>query len=159
MVGNVVFLALFQPNLYTFKLLNMLALRSDSFINEQTIPLYHFNAATGLMTLPMGSGIPCCDGATHVTGDSMEPILCAGDIVLYKVVPNSRRGLFYGNIYLLSFDLDDEAHTAIKYVHEAAHPEHYRLVSANPRHAPWEIPISNIREMAIVKACVRNLNL
>lgn len=134
----------------------MSVLRSDSFINEQVISFYSFDAITGSMSLPKGDGIPRCDGAMHVIGDSMAPILCAGDIVLYNVVPNSRRDLFYGNIYLLSFDLDDEAQTAIKYVHEAAQPEHYRLVSANPRHAPWEIPISNIREMAIVKACVRN---
>lgn len=137
----------------------MLVLRSDSFQNEQVIPFYSFEAISGLMSLPIGSGIPRCDGAMHVIGDSMEPILCAGDIVLYNVVPNRRRGIFYGNIYLLSFDLDDEEHTTIKYVHEAARPEHYRLVSANPRHAPWEIPISNIREAAIVKACVRNLSL
>lgn len=137
----------------------MFLLRSDSSTNEQTIPLYNFNAATGLMTLPMGSGIPCCDGAIHVTGDSMEPILCAGDIVLYKVVPNRRKGLFFGNIYLLVFDLDDEEHTTIKYVHEAAQPGFYKLISANPRYAPREIPIANIREMAIVRACVRNLGV
>lgn len=149
-----------------YKLINSFILRSDTILSEQVIPLYDLDAVAGISSLLVGdevpvdeiriADIPRCDGAIHVIGDSMEPILHAGDIVLYKIVPNRRGGLFFGNIYLLAFDLDGEEYITIKYVHESATPGHYRLVSANPKHAPREVPISNVRAMAIVKACVRN---
>lgn len=100
--------------------------------------------------------IPRCDGAIHVIGDSMEPVLMPGDVVLYKIVPNRRGGLFFGNMYLLAFDMDGEEYITIKYVYESDIPGHYRLVSENPRHSPCDVPISNVRAMAIIKASLRN---
>lgn len=95
-----------------YKLINSFILRSDTIVGEQVIPLYDLDAVAGISSLLVGdevsvdeirvADIPRCDGAIHVIGDSMEPILRAGDIVLYKIVPNRRGGLFFGNILPLS---------------------------------------------------------
>lgn len=150
-----------------FKVVNSFVLRSDVVLSEQVIPLYDLEAVAGISSLLVGgetpvdeikvANIPRCDGAIHVIGDSMEPVLHPGDIVLYKIVPNRRGGLFFGNIYLLAFDLDGEEYISIKYVFESEIPGHYKLISANPHHAPRDIPVSSVRAMAIIKGSVRNL--
>ena len=50
--------------------------------------------------------IPKCDGAVYVKGDSMYPLLKSGDIVAYKEVPLEMSHIFFGEMYLVSIDLD-----------------------------------------------------
>lgn len=129
------------------------------------IPLYDFEAAIGLAPVFDGSTpptgylsipeMPRCDGAVKMRGDSMYPLLKAGDIVIYKQVRDCTN-IIWGEMYLVSFSYDDEEYTTVKYLNRIDdRPDYARLVSYNAHHAPIELPLSDIRALAIVKASVR----
>jgi len=98
--------------------------------------------------------LPKCDGAIYVVGDSMYPLLKSGDIVLYKQL---RRidDIFWGDMYLLSIDIDGEEYVTVKYIQKSERQGYVRLVSQNPHHADKEVEISRIRALALVKASIR----
>lgn len=129
------------------------------------IPLYDYEAAMGLepvfdgRSAPTGylsiPEIPRCDGAVKMRGDSMYPLLKAGDIVIYKQVRDCTN-IIWGEMYLVSFSYDDEEYTTVKYLNRIEdRPEYALLVSYNGHHAPIEVPLSAIRALAIIKANVR----
>lgn len=132
---------------------------------ERRIPLYDFEAATGLEPLFEGRTpvsaylsipeLPRCDGAVKMRGDAMYPLLKAGDMVVYKQVHDCTN-IIWGEMYLISFAYDDEQYTTVKYLNRVeGAPDRAMLVSYNPHHAPIEIPLEAIRALAIVKASVR----
>lgn len=129
------------------------------------IPLYDFEAAMGLapvfdgrtaptsyLTIPE---MPRCDGAVKMRGDSMYPLLKAGDIVIYKQVRDCKN-IIWGEMYLVSFSYDEEEYTTVKYLNRIEErPDCALLVSYNTHHAPIEVPLTAVRALAIVKASVR----
>lgn len=125
---------------------------------KPSIPLYDICAVAG-SRIPLDQikipQLPDCDGAIHVRGDSMTPILNPGDIVCYKLVNSRRGGLLFGEIYLLSFVLDGEVYATIKYVYKSTKSDHFRLISQNANHPPRDIPVDSVRVMALVKASIR----
>lgn len=137
----------------------------DKKIGEQEINLYDINAAANLQTL-FESGqqnvigkiripnLPRCDGAIHLRGDSMYPLLKSGDIIIYKVL-NNIYNLTYGEMYLIDYALDGDDYLVVKYINASEIENHVRLVSYNPHYSPMDIPLSSIRSLAIVKASVR----
>lgn len=84
----------------------------------------------------------------------MYPLLKSGDIVLYKQL-NDINDIFWGDMYLLSIDIDGEEYVTVKYIQKSDRPDCVRLVSQNPHHADKEIEISRIRAIALVKASIR----
>ena len=98
--------------------------------------------------------LPKCDGAIYVSGDSMYPLLKSGDIVLYKQLHNIE-DIFWGDMYLLSIDLDGEEYIVVKYIQKSEREGYVKLVSQNPHHADKDIEISRIRAIALVKASIR----
>lgn len=148
-----------------FEIIEKFLLRSDSIIEEQTIPLYDIEAVAGVVELFVDNHIPIeditipnmpkCDGAVYVIGDSMTPLLNTGDIVLYKTTESRRGGLFFGEMYLLAFEDEGEEFVCIKYVHQSDTRGYYRLESENPRHKPREVPADNVRMMALIKGSIR----
>jgi phage repressor protein C with HTH and peptisase S24 domain len=143
-------------------------LKTDYFdLNKQVIPLYEIDAAAGLNTLfsnqttqvPLDyivvPSAPKCDGALFVRGDSMYPILKAGDIVCYKFI-SDLQNIRYGEIYILDIDDGDDQYLTIKYLQKSDFDnKHIKLVSHNPHHDPKEEKLSNIRSLAIVKLWIR----
>lgn len=85
----------------------------------------------------------------------MYPLLKSGDIVLYKEVRNISNGILWGEMYLLSFEIDGDWYIAIKYIQRSDDDRFVRLVSHNPHHSPKDIPLDSIRALALVKASVR----
>lgn len=83
----------------------------------------------------------------------MDPLLKAGDIVLYKEVHTHT--LLWGEMYLLSFAMDGDDYISIRYVQKGETPSCIRLVSYNPKHSPKDIPMDAVRVLALVKASVR----
>lgn len=141
-------------------------LRTDRRIDTQTVPLYDLEASAGLVALFGANNVvpadyislpnlPPVDGAVHVRGDSMYPLLKSGDIVLYKEVTDYQYGIFWGEMYLVAFCVDGEEYIAIKYIQKSELDGHVRLVSYNPHHSPKDIPVNMIRALALVKASVR----
>jgi phage repressor protein C with HTH and peptisase S24 domain len=132
----------------------------------QSVPLYSIEATAGLVPLfeqreqyiPVNyihiPNLPKCDGAVYVAGDSMYPLLKSGDIVLYKQLHNIE-DIFWGDMYLLSIDLDGEEYIVVKYIQKSDREGYVKLVSQNPHHADKDIEISRIRAIALVKASIR----
>ncbi len=149
-----------EPNLKKF------TLRTDSAVALQSVPLYAIEGTAGLVPLFSNSNntkpvnyinipnLPKCDGAIYIVGDSMYPLLKSGDIVLYKQL-SEISDIFWGDMYLLSIDLDGEEYVTVKYIQKSNLSNHVRLVSQNQHHADKDIDISRIRALALVKASIR----
>ena len=142
-------------------------LKTDTPVESQRIPLYDLEAVAGLIPL-FGNHkalqpvdhisipfLPKCDGAVYVTGDSMQPLLKSGDIVLYKIINDVPNGIFWGEMYLLGIDMDGEEYITVKYIHKSATPGFINLVSENPSHQDKEVSIDKIRALALIKASIR----
>jgi phage repressor protein C with HTH and peptisase S24 domain len=140
--------------------------RTDKSLPLQSVPLYSIEGTAGLVPIfAEGStaqpinyihipNLPKCDGAIYVVGDSMYPLLKSGDIILYKQLRDVR-DVFWGDMYLLSIDMDGEEYITVKYVQKSEHEGYIRLVSQNQHHADKEIEVSRIRAIALIKASVR----
>lgn len=132
----------------------------------QSVPLYSIEATAGLVPLfeqqaehtPVNyihiPNLPKCDGAVYVAGDSMYPLLKSGDIVLYKQL-HDIEDIFWGDMYLLSIDMDGEEYVTVKYIQRSEKKGYIRLVSQNVHHADKDIEVGRIRAIALVKASIR----
>ena len=78
----------------------------------------------------------------------------SGDIVLYKQL-NDINDIFWGDMYLLSIDIDGEEYITVKYIQKSDKEGCVRLVSQNVHHADKDVEISRIRALAFVKASIR----
>lgn len=140
--------------------------RTDKSLPLQSVPLYSIEGTAGLVPIfaeestakPVNfihiPNLPKCDGAIYVMGDSMYPLLKSGDIVLYKQL-NDVRDVFWGDMYLLSIDIDGEEYITVKYVQKSEHEGYIKLVSQNQHHADKEVEMSRIRAIALIKASIR----
>ena len=132
----------------------------------QSVPVYSMEATAGLVPLftdqesakPINyihiPNLPKCDGAIYIVGDSMYPLLKSGDIVLYKQLQDID-SIFWGDMYLLSLDLDGEEYITVKYIQKSEREGYVKLVSQNPHHADKDIEMSRIRAIALIKASIR----
>lgn len=134
-------------------------------VDDRSVMLYDIAAAANLKTLladrpqyALGKilipNIPQCDGAVYVSGDSMYPILKSGDIVGFKSV-NSFSNVIYGEMYLVSFEMDGDEYLAVKYINRSEQEGCLKLVSYNPHHDPMDLPFRSINAIAIVKFSIR----
>ncbi|MCH5329825.1 MAG: helix-turn-helix transcriptional regulator [Alistipes sp.] len=149
-----------DPDLTAFRL------RTDNSLPMQSVPLYSTKGTAGLVPLfaddtqikPVNwihiPDLPKCDGAIHVAGDSMYPIIKSGDIVLYKQL-HDLNDIFWGDMYLLSIEIDGEEFITVKYVQKSDVEGCVKLVSQNPHHADKDIAMNRIRAIALVKASIR----
>ena len=149
-----------EPDLQSF------LLRTDSSLPMQSVPLYSIEGTAGLTPLfnnheafkPVNfihiPNLPKCDGAIYIVGDSMYPLLKSGDIVLYKQLQNIE-DIFWGDMYLLSIEIDGEEYITVKYIQKSDKPGYVKLVSQNPHHADKDVAIDRIRALALVKASIR----
>lgn len=133
---------------------------------EQKIPLFNIKAVAGVVAIfdslkeqtPIDylqiPNLPKCDGAVHIVGDSMYPLLKSGDIVAYKTI-NSLDNIFWGEMYLLSIVNDGDAFITVKYLQKSDREGFVRLVSQNQHHQDKEMPMEAIKFAALVKASIR----
>lgn len=134
---------------------------------NQIIPLYDIHATAGLVTLFQSDkqtpvdyysipNLPKVDGAVRISGDSMYPLLKSGDIVFYRQINNILENLYFGEIYLLDINNDDDEYTTVKYVQISDRgPEWIKLVSYNSNHSPKDIHLSSVKAAAFVKGSLR----
>ena len=140
--------------------------KTDNSLPMQSVPLYSIEGTAGLVPLftdrmsiePVNyihiPNLPKCDGAIYVVGDSMYPLLKSGDIVLYKQL-QSLEDVFWGDMYLLSIDINGEEYITVKYVQKTDRAGYVRLVSQNQHHADKDVQVEKIRAIALVKASIR----
>ena len=135
--------------------------------DAQVVYLYDFEATAGLKALFDNNkqniidiikipNLPKCDGAIRIVGDSMYPLLKSGDIILYKQQSTDMNNLLYGEMYLLSYDIDGEDYIVVKYIRKSDKGEPFvTLDSENPAYAARDIDFRRITALALVKASVR----
>ena len=141
-------------------------LKTDDMRRSDRVPLYNIEAVAGVvaifddlhkqkptdyLTIP---NLPKCDGAVHVTGDSMYPLLKSGDIIAYKVL-NDKSNIFWGEMYLVSIDFNGDSYVTVKYVQKSDQEGCVKLVSQNQYHQDKEVPFDSIKFAALVKASIR----
>ncbi len=148
------------------KLTNAFRHRTDNSLPLQSVPLYSIEGTAGLVPLfndresnvPINyihiPNLPKCDGAIYVVGDSMYPLLKSGDIVLYKQL-HDLGDIFWGDMYLLSIDIDGEEYVTVKYIQKSEKEGYIKLVSQNPHHADKDVEVGRVRALALVKASIR----
>ena len=85
----------------------------------------------------------------------MYPLLKSGDIVFYKQVHDIMHSIIWGEMYLISFDIDGDEYVSVKYLQKSDIPDHIVLVSYNEHHKPMEIHVNRIRALAFIKASLR----
>ena len=133
---------------------------------EGNIKLYDLEASANLHTLFLRRdenilgeinvpNVPVCDGAVYVKGDSMYPLLKSGDIIAYKIIKPEVQNIFYGEMYLLSIDMDGDEYLTVKYVNRSDRGEEWiRLDSFNKYYEPKDFPLASVRAMALVKLSI-----
>lgn len=134
-------------------------------IPEQEVPVYESMTLQSLDSLFSNTlkpnsylslpNLPKCDGAVRMWGDSMSPELQSGDLLVYKKVKDLRNGLFLGQIYLLSVEVEGEEYIMVQYVERSDAHESVKLVSKNERYPPKDVPLDSIKAMAMIRASVR----
>lgn len=136
---------------------------SEKIYEHETVALYDIEAAANLHSILSNRdeniigqivipNIPKCDGAIYVHGDSMFPLLKSGDIIAFKFVPNELSSIYYGEMYLVSVELNGDEHLTVKYLKRSEKGDDWvKLVSHNINHDPKDVPVSAIRFLALVK--------
>jgi len=133
----------------------------------QDIPLFNFKASAGIKEILGPSSndflidtiripdMPKCDGAIKIMGDSMMPKLKPGDIIMYKEMPLNLQDLFYGEMYLISYEIDGDYYVVVKYIRKSEKGEPFiKLVSENPEHASKDIEFGRINALALIKGYI-----
>ena len=136
----------------------------DKRLEHSVVPLYDIDVSAGLQKLFASGGsllgsisipnMPGADGAMHVTGDSMYPLIKAGDIVAYRIL-HDISSISYGEIYILQLEHDSDMQVVVKYVKKAEQPDSVLLVSYNKEHDPMEVPRKWITALARVTFSIR----
>lgn len=143
---------------------------TDPIQETQNIPLFDLTATMGLLPKTNGAfddeyiidylsipNLPSVDGAIYASGDSMYPLLKAGDIIAFKKVEVDLNNIFFGEIYILSIYIDNiSTYKTIKYIQKSDKGDGYiKLVSQNQHHQDKDIPLEKIAAMALVRASIR----
>lgn len=151
-----------EPEISIYKL------KTDYFgVEKQLIPLYELEASAGLNTLfanqntqiPLDyisvPNAPKCDGALYIRGDSMYPVLKAGDIVCFKIIKEFQ-DVRPGEMYVLDIEDNSDRYLTVKYIQRSdISDEYFKLVSQNINHQSKEEHKSHIKALAIVKVSIR----
>lgn len=134
-------------------------------LSDEIIKLYNIESAANLMTIfedktqnVLGElripNLPKCDAAVYVRGDSMYPILKSGDIIAFRRIYDFEN-IVFGEMYLIGYSINGDEFLVVKYVNKSEKDGYIKLVSYNTNHSPMDIPVENIRAMALIKASVR----
>ena len=144
---------------------NTFGSKIDTGNSVQNVPLYDLEATAGFsalyrdfssaaadyITIP---NLPPVDGAIYARGDSMSPLIASGDIVIFKKVELYPDNILWGSIYIISYNLDGDDFTVLKYIRHSTKEGCIRLESFNNRYDPQDIPASSITALALVKASI-----
>ena len=134
-------------------------------VREYKVPFFDMAATAGFSVLYQDSkelvsdyiiipNLPPVDGAIYAKGDSMSPLIASGDIIVFKKIDAAPENILWGNIYIVSYCLDGDSYTVLKYLRHSTRIGYVKLESFNPRYDPQEIPAASITALALVKASI-----
>ena len=92
-----------------------------------------------------------CTFLIRVKGDSMTPRYLSGDIVACREVHDTGTFFQWGKAYVL----DTDQGVVLKRVRRSERPDHILCVSDNPDYEPFDVPVSSIYHLAIVRGLIR----
>ncbi|MCD8186195.1 MAG: helix-turn-helix domain-containing protein [Rikenellaceae bacterium] len=149
-----------------YKVVTSLAPKEKS-AGWQNIPIHEFSPQVTLSSLFLdphaaqpfdylaASTLPRCDGEIRLTEEGTPPIFHSGDIVLYRQIHDIDNSLTYGKPYLLSFDVDGEECSTLKYLYASQRPGFVKLSAFDNNHVIKEIALSQIKALGLIRAYVR----
>lgn len=140
-------------------------LKTDGERVVRRLPVYELTATAGFLSLYQDSAsvitdyitipnLPPVDGAIYARGDSMAPLIESGDIIIFKKVDVCPDNILWGQIYIISYSIDGDDYTVLKYIRQSPRSGYIRLESFNSRFDPQDIPSSSITALALVKASI-----
>lgn len=146
-----------NKNIYYFIDKQSLMTQERDEFPEGAIRYYEIDASAGSVEMfDPGNGIKFkkiiipgygdCDFALNVWGDSMDPVLHNGEIILCKLWKESF--IEFGYIYLI---ITSENHRMIKYIQPGSDDSKISCVSENPFYQPFEINKIDILKLFLVK--------
>ena len=129
---------------------------------EKGIPLIPVEAMAGALTSEQTVleyeceryVVPIFNGADFlipVKGSSMYPKYSSGDIVACKRIPMDRLFFQWNKVYVI----DTVQGPLIKRIKQSTDPSSVLIVSDNPNYDPFELPLSDIRAVALVIGVIR----
>jgi phage repressor protein C with HTH and peptisase S24 domain len=144
-------------NIYYFIDKQSLMTQERDEFPEGAIRYYDLDASAGSVEMfDPGNGVKFkkiiipgygdCDFALNVWGDSMNPVLHNGEIILCKEW--KEKFIEYGYIYLI---ITSENHRMIKSVQPGSDAGKISCVSENPFYKPFEINRKDILKLFVVK--------
>ena len=92
-----------------------------------------------------------CQFLIRVKGESMSPRYLSGDIVACREVQDTGTFFQWGKTYVL----DTDQGVVIKRVRPSEKENHILCVSDNPDYEPFDVPVSSIYHLAIVRGLIR----
>ena len=92
-----------------------------------------------------------CTFLIRVKGDSMYPRYLSGDIVACREVHDTGTFFQWGKAYVL----DTDQGVVLKRVRRSERPDHILCVSDNPDYEPFDVPVTSIYHLAIVRGLIR----
>ena len=139
-------------------------LKSDEKRTLRQVPIYNMEATAGFMAIYRDystvaqeylsiPNLPPVDGAIYVHGDSMSPLISSGDIVIFQRV-ECKTNILWGHMYIVTYFLEGDEYTVLKYLRKSPLENHIRLESYNSRYDPMDIPSHSIVALALVKASI-----
>ena len=140
-------------------------LKTDQERAPRRVPVFELAATAGFMALyndlsPVAiehitiPNLPPVDGAIYARGDSMSPLIESGDIIIFKKVDLCPDNVLWGHIYIVSYSIEGDDYTVLKYLRQSPRNGYIRLESFNSRYDPQDIPASSITALALVKASI-----
>ena len=140
-------------------------LKTDVKRSLRRVPVFELDVTAGFFALYKDSSsavsdyitipnLPPVDGAIYARGDSMSPLIESGDIIIFKKVDLCPDNILWGNIYIVSYTVDGDDYTVLKYLRHSSREGYIRLESFNLRYDAQDIPASSITALALVKASI-----
>jgi phage repressor protein C with HTH and peptisase S24 domain len=143
-----------------------IASMADYFKTSKPVPYYDIDISAGDVTLfddnkeiahdylsfrPFND----CEFAVNVRGDSMYPKYKSGDVIACKEMKDWKSFVQYGEVYLIvTQSKHGDSQRFIKFVRKSEKHGHLKMVSENPKHDPFDVPVSDIRKLYLVKGKV-----
>lgn len=136
---------------------------SANKVLENAIRYYDIEASAGNTSMfDPGNNLPYremmvpgygdCDFAINVWGDSMNPLISNGSIIMCKEWKQNY--IEFGSIYLI---LTSENHRTVKYIHPGSSEETLICKSENKFHEPFEIHKQDIIKLYLIKGCIERI--
>lgn len=135
-----------------------IGVKIDAFVGPKPVPYYDVDAAAGNVAIfnedkteyiKQYISVPAfadCDMFINISGNSMYPKYCSGELVALKKIED-RDVVAFGEAYVIV----TKEQRFLKYIRKGSDKMHWTLCSEHNEYEPFEIPIKKVLHLYIVK--------